>query len=83
MVFEMITGCGDCGSQQDEWHRGGAEQSFDGAAEVGLGTLSAVGAAENDEVDIGFGDLGKDVIPGEVAFPNPVALPDTEAGEPS
>ena len=46
-------------------------------------SATAVGAAENDEVDIGFGDLGKDVIPGEVAFPNPVALPDTEAGEPS
>ncbi|MDT7717047.1 MAG: hypothetical protein QOH09_3039 [Pseudonocardiales bacterium] len=61
----------------------GTAAALSSAAEVGLETLSAVGAAENDEVDIGFGDLGKDVIPGEVAFPNPVALPDTEAGEPS
>jgi hypothetical protein len=61
----------------------GTAAALSSAAAVGLETLSAVGAAENDEVDIGFGDLGKDVIPGEVAFPNPVALPDTEAGEPS
>ncbi|MGB8963105.1 MAG: hypothetical protein WCC38_14260 [Pseudonocardiaceae bacterium] len=47
----MVTGSlgwAIAGHKQDQWYRGGAEQSFDGvAAKVGLGTLPAVDAGEN------------------------------------
>ena len=62
-------------------HRAGRQQPFDGVTELGEGAVPAVGAPQDDEVDVGFGDLGEDLVSKEVAVPDPVALPDVQAGK--
>jgi hypothetical protein len=43
--------------------------------------VPAVGAPQDDEVDVGFDDLGEDLVSREVAVSDPVALPDVQAGK--
>jgi len=43
--------------------------------------VPAVGAPQDDEVDVGFGDLGEDLVFREVAVSDSVALPDVQAGK--
>jgi hypothetical protein len=46
-----------------------------------VSAVPAVGAAEDDEVDVGFDDLGQDLVSGKVPLPDPVTLADIETVE--